>query len=181
MLAEGDGQQARAEQHEAGCGQRQKSIGNEVMITHGTPAVPDAGPNPLKLSESALWLEVPERLARDQARERKPSKAWARKMPALTSPKIAVTVSIIALILASPVRSQRHGGPHSQKNFAAKPAANRRSGATDDFAQQVCGGRPPSTRCRHVAAGFAAEVLMKQGLDGGARRRRRGEGGRRNH
>jgi hypothetical protein len=46
-------------------------------------------------------------------------------MPALTSPKIVVTVSNIALILASPVRSQRHAGPHSQKNFAGKSKIGR--------------------------------------------------------
>jgi hypothetical protein len=34
----------------------------------------------------------------DQARERKPSNAWARKIPALTRPIKAVTVSIMATV-----------------------------------------------------------------------------------
>ena len=47
---------------------------------------------------------------------RKPSNAWARKMPALNSPKNAVTVSIIANVLCAPVRTKRHGTAHSQKD-----------------------------------------------------------------
>src|SRR5882724_2827535 len=36
-LAKRDSEQARAEQHKAGCGYCEQSIGHEVMITHGTP------------------------------------------------------------------------------------------------------------------------------------------------
>jgi len=38
-LAKCDSEQARAEQHKAGCGYCEESIGHEVMIAHGTPAV----------------------------------------------------------------------------------------------------------------------------------------------
>jgi hypothetical protein len=41
-LLECDREQARAKQHETGCGQREESVGHEVMITHGTPAAYDA-------------------------------------------------------------------------------------------------------------------------------------------
>jgi hypothetical protein len=37
-LAKCDSEQARAEQHKAGCGYYEESIGHEVMIAHGTPA-----------------------------------------------------------------------------------------------------------------------------------------------
>ena len=36
-LAKRDCEQARAKQHKAGCGYREKYIGHEVMIAHGTP------------------------------------------------------------------------------------------------------------------------------------------------
>jgi hypothetical protein len=66
------------------------------MITHGTPATLDAGPNLLKIPESAFWQKALRGAVKDQALERKPSNAWARKMPALIRPKNAATVSIIA-------------------------------------------------------------------------------------
>jgi hypothetical protein len=87
------------------------------MFTHHTPATLDARPNFLKLSESAFFQEVLQCFANvvfreghisrrhvsrrswlrgGHALERKPSNACAKKMPALTKPKIAVTVSIIA-------------------------------------------------------------------------------------
>jgi hypothetical protein len=53
-LAEREGEQARTQQHEAGRCKRQKSAGDIVTITHGTPAIPDARPNYLKLSEQAF-------------------------------------------------------------------------------------------------------------------------------
>jgi hypothetical protein len=56
-LAERDREQARAQQHEAGCGQREEAVryaivGHEIMGSHHTPATLDAGPNLLKVSES---------------------------------------------------------------------------------------------------------------------------------
>ena len=45
LLAERESQQARAQQHKTGCGQREKSVGNKVVITHDTPATLDARPN----------------------------------------------------------------------------------------------------------------------------------------
>src|SRR6267142_5079941 len=66
------------------------------MVTHHTPTTPDTGPNSLKISKSAFLKEVRRCSRRDQTLERKPSNAWARKMPALIRPRNAVTVSIIA-------------------------------------------------------------------------------------
>lgn len=51
-----------------------------------------------------------------QARERKPSKACARKMPALTSPKTAVTVSIIVKLPSHPGYDKTTAALHSQKD-----------------------------------------------------------------
>ena len=38
LACEGESQQARAQQHEACCGQCQKSVGDQIVITHDTPA-----------------------------------------------------------------------------------------------------------------------------------------------
>ena len=113
-LRERESQQARAQQHEAGCSQCEETVGYQVMITHVTPATLEARPNSLKLSESARLKEVV--LAQGQALERKPSNAWARKIPALNRPKNAVTVSIIAKSFAPLRRTERHGAAHSQKD-----------------------------------------------------------------
>ena len=56
-LAKCDSEQARAEQHKAGCGYREESIGHEVMIAHGTPAARSAGhrincPGPLEQNDT---------------------------------------------------------------------------------------------------------------------------------
>lgn len=64
------------------------------MITHVAPATLEPHPNFLKLSESVCLKGVV--VAQGQALERKPSNAWARKIPALNRPKNAVTVSIIS-------------------------------------------------------------------------------------
>ena len=87
------------------------------MSTHVAPATLKAGPNLLKLSESARLNEVV--IAQGQALERKPSNAWAMKIPALNRPRNAVTVSIIAKSFAALVRTQRHATAHSQKDSGA--------------------------------------------------------------
>jgi hypothetical protein len=53
-LAEREGEQAGAQQHEAGCGQREESVGHKVMFTHDAPVTLDARPNSLKVSESVF-------------------------------------------------------------------------------------------------------------------------------
>ena len=98
-LRERESEQTRAQQHEAGCSQSEETVGYQVVITHVTPATLEARPNSLKLSESARLKEVVP--AQGQALERKPSNAWARKIPALNRPKHAVIVSIIAKPFAS--------------------------------------------------------------------------------
>ena len=50
---EGEGQEARAEQHKSGCSQGQETVGDKVMMAHVTPSLSDARPNELKLSERA--------------------------------------------------------------------------------------------------------------------------------
>jgi len=116
-LGECEGQQARAQQHETGCSQCEETVGYQVMITHVAPTTLEPHPNLLKLSESACLKEVV--IAQGQALERKPSNAWARKIPALNRPKNAVTVSIIAEILRAQARTQRHATAHSQKDSGA--------------------------------------------------------------
>jgi hypothetical protein len=44
-LAERDSEQTRAQQHEAGRGQREEPVGDKIMISHHTPAALDTGPN----------------------------------------------------------------------------------------------------------------------------------------
>lgn len=53
----------------------------------------------------------------NQALERKPSKAWARKIPALTRPITAVTVSIIAKILFAPLDAPNDHAVAQSKRF----------------------------------------------------------------
>jgi hypothetical protein len=62
-LAESEREQARAKQHEAGCGYREESLGYEIFVTHDAPADRDAGPNLLKLSESFLLQHRPRTIA----------------------------------------------------------------------------------------------------------------------
>ena len=38
-------QEARAQQHNARCGEGQESAGNCILVAHDTPATRDAGPN----------------------------------------------------------------------------------------------------------------------------------------
>jgi hypothetical protein len=100
------------------------------MITHVAPANLEARPNSLKLSESACLKELV--IAQGQALERKPSNAWARKIPALNRPKNAVTVSIIAKSFAPP-HEHNATTPRTVKRI---PGPGRRSGRSDALAQQ---------------------------------------------
>src|SRR5258708_16933758 len=56
----------------------------------------------------------------DHALERKPSNAWARKMPALIRPRKAVTVSIIASFRSAPCLGQNDPGVAQSKGFHRK-------------------------------------------------------------
>jgi hypothetical protein len=62
-LAESEGDQARAKQHQAGCGYCEESFGYEIVVTHDAPADRDAGPNLLKLSESFPLQHRPRTIA----------------------------------------------------------------------------------------------------------------------
>jgi hypothetical protein len=46
-----ESQQARTQQHQAGRGQCEESVGDNVVVAHDTPTTPDARPNLLKLSK----------------------------------------------------------------------------------------------------------------------------------
>jgi hypothetical protein len=62
-LRERDREQARAKQHEAGCGYCKEAFGDKIIVTHDAPADRDAGPNLLKLSESLLLQRRPRTIA----------------------------------------------------------------------------------------------------------------------
>jgi hypothetical protein len=53
LSGESEGEQARTQEHEAHHDYRQKSVGYEVMIAHGTSANPNAHPNSLRFSKRA--------------------------------------------------------------------------------------------------------------------------------
>jgi hypothetical protein len=53
-LVERESDQARTQQQEAGRGQCEKPVGDNVVVAHVTPATLDARPNLLKLSESSI-------------------------------------------------------------------------------------------------------------------------------
>jgi hypothetical protein len=62
-LGESEREQARAKQHETGCGYCEESFGYQIIVTHDAPADRDAGPNLLKLSESFLLQHRPRTIA----------------------------------------------------------------------------------------------------------------------
>jgi hypothetical protein len=62
-LAESEREQARAQQHEAGCGYCEESFGDKVVVTHDAPADRHAGPNLLKFSESFPLQHRPRTIA----------------------------------------------------------------------------------------------------------------------
>jgi hypothetical protein len=69
-LAESEREQARAKQHEAGCGYCEESFGYEIIVTHDAPADRDAGPNLLKLSESLFLQNRPRTIALKSVRKK---------------------------------------------------------------------------------------------------------------
>jgi hypothetical protein len=69
-LAESEGEQARAQQHETGCGYREEAFGDKIVVTHDAPAECDAGPNLLKFSESSLLQHRPRTIALISVREK---------------------------------------------------------------------------------------------------------------
>ena len=58
VLAQGKSEQTRAQQYQARRGQREKSVGDQIVVAHDTPATLDARPNLLKLYESPAAKEV---------------------------------------------------------------------------------------------------------------------------
>ena len=146
----------------AGCRQSEETVGHQVMSTHVTPSTLQAGPKSLKLSESACLKELV--IAQGQALERKPSNAWARKIPALNRPKNAVTVSIIAKSFA-PLQQHNATRPRTVKRI---PGRDRKSGRSDALAQQFRGegnrGLPGQTLNSGARAGSAGPFSPKSAL-----------------
>ena len=113
-----ESKQARAKQHKARRSYREESIGHEVIMTHSSPATPDPGSNLLKIRNRLFGKGC---RVRDQALERKPSNAWARKMLALIRAKTIVTVSIIAVVLGRPGSNRTTCHRAQSKQFRAAP------------------------------------------------------------
>ena len=65
-LAECKRQQTGTQQHEAGRGQCEESVRDQIVVAHDTPATLDARPNLLKLYESPAAKEVMRLSARGQ-------------------------------------------------------------------------------------------------------------------
>ncbi len=111
-LSEGERQQTRAKQHQAGCGYCEESFGYEIAVTHGAPADRDAGPNLLKLSESFLLqhrsrtialISVSKKNAGADEAEKRCNHLDHRNCP------------------CAPGEQKRRAGPHSQKDFEPPP------------------------------------------------------------
>ena len=78
------------------------------MIAHGYTCQPRCSSELIKhFGIGLLERGDASSLPRTQALERNPSNAWARKMPALTKPITALTVSIIANFLPTPRARER--------------------------------------------------------------------------
>ncbi len=132
---ENEGQEARAEQDQTGCGQGQETVGDRIMMAHVTSSFFRSSPELIKTFRTSqlkqvmrrarsmcpqMPIKVPTRypaLSRDQARDRTPSKACAMKMPAPTRPIIAVTISNIANILC-PAREQNDAQARTVKRIS---------------------------------------------------------------
>ena len=104
---EGERQQAGAEQGHSTRSQGQEAIGNQISIAHDTPSDLNARPNCLRLSERATSIEAIHVTRRGQTRERIPSNACARKIPAPIRAITAVIVSNIANVLCAPRTRRR--------------------------------------------------------------------------
>jgi hypothetical protein len=108
-LAESEREQARAKQHETGCGYREEAFGDEISVTHDAPADRDAGPNLLKLSESLLLQRRPRTIALISVRKENAGADEAEKRCTHLDHRNCP---------CAPSREQkRHAGPHSQKDF----------------------------------------------------------------
>src|SRR5260370_32426024 len=84
-----------------------------LLLSHARPKI-------IKNFEIGFFESGASWLRGGQALERKPSNAWARKMPALTRPKNAVTVSIIAKIPCAPGQDRTTCDRAQSKGFRAR-------------------------------------------------------------
>jgi hypothetical protein len=121
--------------------------------------------NPRAQNHCYAWstrlAKGPECRCRAQALERKPSNAWARKMPTLIRPKTAVTASPIANVLCVPAQTKRPPCCTVKRN----PDRDRKSGRTGDLAQQfhLATARAPcrtTPACRTQIAGRPRQPLI---------------------
>jgi hypothetical protein len=116
---QGEGEQAGAKQHEAGCGQGQEAFGDKVMVAHVNTLPTRRSSQLIKIFGTSSLMKCRSQRAAVaiQVRDKTPSNAWARKMPAPTKPIAAVNISNIAVVLSAPPRmhTKRPASPHSQK------------------------------------------------------------------
>jgi hypothetical protein len=107
-LAEREGEQARAKQHETCCGYCEESFGDKIVVTHDAPADRDAGPNLLKLSESFLLQHRPRTIALISVSEENAGADEAEKCCNCLDHRNCP---------CAPGRQKRYAGLHSQKDF----------------------------------------------------------------
>jgi hypothetical protein len=148
-LAERESEQARAQQHEARRCQRQESAGNIITITHFTPAVPDpavpdAGPNYLKISQSAF-----ERGPAPKMGSGPRPKAFKRMGNKNTGAKQAQKRRNRLNHRKNPLRPCREQNDMPGRTVKRIPGGKRKSHPTDDLAQQLPAGCRP---LRHSTA-----------------------------
>ena len=89
--------------------------------------------NVMRLSAKKISAQNPKSLCQAHALERKPSNAWARKIPALTKAINTETVSIIANVLCALQSTER---PHAC-TVKKIHVLESNSASTDDLLQQV--------------------------------------------
>jgi hypothetical protein len=123
---EREGQQTRAQKSETARGQCKKSVGDQIAVAHDAPSDSQCSSELIKVFGTSLFEKKPIHAAAAYVRERIPSNAWARKIPAPTRPISAVMVSNIANVLCAPRESKRRACPHSQKDSGdARPHSPR--------------------------------------------------------
>ena len=161
-LAERESQQARAQHHKAGCGQREEAIGNKVVITHDTPSTLDARPNLLKLSESAFLKEV-------SASPRSGPRAIALKCVGKENPGSKQSQESRNRLnhRKCPLRPRPAQNDMPPRTVKRIPCRNRKSGRTDDLGQQIR-VRPGMRRTRQGLS--QVEPRVEPGVEARAKR-----------
>src|SRR5260370_33937321 len=120
-----------------------------LLLSHARPKI-------IKNFEIGFFESGASWLRRGQALERKPSNAWARKMPALTRPKNAVTVSIIAKIPCAPGPDRTTCDRAQSKGFRAQI---EKTDPTDALLQQICRKTSPRANRLRIASDASISAM----------------------